>query len=1321
MSSFLHTTLHDRRVSSRRLLLGGLAVALVTALAGAIVELWRFGTTEAAAAARIEHQVRRSFDRMTTILTRVAVGVAMDPAAARAVSGGPEASRDLFELVDRRLAEAGTVPDTVAVTVYDKSGVALAWVGRPSDVRDPVRLSGPSAFFVAPSALGLRLVHILPVLAADQRRVGSVAAEHVLSPVPATATIPTSSWVLETPLGPASLRTRVEGAGDRPRENVFLLHAPGGEPLVEVTMAPAELNAARHGWRRRVLASVLVITAMTALLLIGPLLDRRASAATAREALRTTGAALVLLAIGSAIVTVAMAIELGGQPPPGALLLAGGLTIAAAIALVAAPVLRLRVGLRAYRRNTEHSAANFLIRQLLAGVAVAIVLVVFARLLPRVVDPATVDLRHFSLHPWNVTRLALLTGILASHVAALWTCTLMLTAALARWRVGRSVGLRIRIFLLWIAPSVTVATFARFQDWTLPAFGVVLSAMACAVAALSGSRLVVWYRHTTVAARILALFAVFLVPALLLYPSVDYFAERAMRTLIASQYAVQAQRYSQTLQERLSEARDEIDEVLPTLVSGGMPVSAEPTPRRQIGVSETSVDVERAYLVWSRTALARERLTSAVELYDAEGVLASRFSWNLPEYSGTAKAPQIEGKPCQWDSFGEAAPFGAEERRLLHAARQICTAAAPGEPPRPVGTILVHVLVFDYRTLPFITSQNPYFEVFRPEQRGAPREGTTGSEVEIAIFGWSLAAVYNSPHAAWSISDALFARIYDSARQPFWTTVRTNDGSYRVFFSNDRVFIYAIGYRVLTPFDHLVHLAELTTLSGVFYVLVLVGTAIFTPVARERPRLGRALLREIRASFYRKLFLAFVLASIVPVLILAVAIRWYFANILTAGVAVEAARTAAVAQRVIEQSNALIQRTELLTPSNDVMIWISQVIDQDVNIFEGADLIATSTFDLFASGLLATRTPDAVYRAIALQRLPSFVGEDRIGTVPYTIAAAPVHAGDKKLILTVPLANRQRDIEREIDDLDRGVHLAALLFILLGAAIGVSMAERIADPISRLTRATRRIARGDFDAQIAVRSVDELRRLVDSFNSMAAELKAQRTQLERTHRIEAWAEMARQVAHEIKNPLTPIQLSAEHLRRVHADRGEPLGPVLDECVNAILGQVRLLRQISAEFSSFASSPTAKPAPVDVPELVSDIIDPYRTGLAGRIDIRNHVAPPLPPVFVDRTLIARSLANIVENALHAMPGSGTLTVDASVVDHFVALRVHDTGVGMDEESLSRVFEPYFSTKTTGTGLGLPIARRNIELNGGQIEIDSGRGRGTTVVVRLPVAT
>jgi signal transduction histidine kinase len=1300
----------DRQVSAGRLLSAGLlCAALALAVAGGI-EFWRFGATSAGAAARVERQVRRDFDRMTSVLSRVAAAVAGDPVAAPSLAPGSDAARDLFDLVDRRLSEAGTGPDMIAVTIYDNAGAARAWVGRPSDIRVPDRLAGPSAFFVTPSPLGLRLVHILPIVGADGRRLGSVAAEHVLSQGTAAAALTASDYVLPTPLGPASLRTRYEGAGDQPRPNAFLLRAPDGEALVEVSVSPQDMERARRDWRRRVAAVLLAILSITILLTIGPLLDRRASAKSGRLFVRWTVAAVGLVAVGAMALAGAVALAAGRRPPASAMLLLGGLTAAGAVALLAGPVVRLRLALRTRRRGIDGASLRFLLLQLLAGAAVAGVLVLFERLLGRAVDPATVDLRRFSLHPWITTRIALLTGILACQIAALWTCTLILSAALARWRVPASAtSLRLRIAVVWIAPSLAIAVVGRSQGWTLPAAGLVFAAMACALAALLERRVVVWYRHATVAARILALFVTFLVPALLLYPSVNFFAEAATRSLITTRYAVQAQKHAEMLQERLEEARHEIDAltVLPNLVmaDSGVPLTAPRT--------------DSAYHVWRQTALARARLTSAIELYDRTGKLISRFALNLPEYSSTAQPPEA-ASGCEWDVFGEAALFGSEERRMLHAERRICTSLTPGGPQEPVGTIIVHV-VPDYRTLPFITSQNPYFEVFRSAEGGTPGEGTPGSDVDVVIYGWSLSPIYTSGRAAWPITDDLFGRVYDSSRLPFWATIRTGAARYQVYFSNDRVFIYAIGYPMLTLFDHLVHLAELTTLSAAVYALVLVGTALFTRVARERPRLGRALLREIRVSFYRKLFLAFVLASIIPVLILALVIGTYFANLLTADVEREAARTAAVAQRVIEQSNALLQRTDGLAPkSDDVMIWISQVIDQAVNIFEGPQLIATSERDLFASGLLPTRTPVDVYRAIALQRLPSFVGEDLIGAVPYMIAAAPVRAGASKAILTVPLANRQRDIDREIDDLDRGVHLAALFFVFLGAAMGLYMAERIADPVRRLTRATRRIARGDFDAQVAVKSSDELRRLVDAFNSMAAELKAQRTQLERTHRFEAWAEMARQVAHEIKNPLTPIQLSAEHLRRVHADRGAPMGDVLESCVSSILGQVRLLRQISAEFSSFASSPTAKPGAVDVPDLVAEVVDPYRAGLAGRVEILNRVSPPLPRVFVDRTLIARSLANIVENALHAMPGTGVLALDASADAHFVTVEVGDTGVGMDEESLARVFEPYFSTKTTGTGLGLPIAQRNVELNGGAVEVESTKGRGTVVRMRLPVA-
>jgi signal transduction histidine kinase len=178
--------------------------------------------------------------------------------------------------------------------------------------------------------------------------------------------------------------------------------------------------------------------------------------------------------------------------------------------------------------------------------------------------------------------------------------------------------------------------------------------------------------------------------------------------------------------------------------------------------------------------------------------------------------------------------------------------------------------------------------------------------------------------------------------------------------------------------------------------------------------------------------------------------------------------------------------------------------------------------------------------------------------------------------------------------------------------------------------------------------------------------------------------------------------------------------VLEGCVDSILGQVRLLRQIAAEFSSFASAPIARPALVDPVQLVRDVVEPYRAGLEGRIDLQNQVGPTLPPVLVDRTLVSRALANIVENALHAMPGSGRLLLTSGIEDGFVTIRVADTGVGMDAEALDRVFEPYFSTKTTGTGLGLPIARRNIELNNGTVSVASEKDRGTTVTIKLPVA-
>jgi two-component system nitrogen regulation sensor histidine kinase NtrY len=498
---------------------------------------------------------------------------------------------------------------------------------------------------------------------------------------------------------------------------------------------------------------------------------------------------------------------------------------------------------------------------------------------------------------------------------------------------------------------------------------------------------------------------------------------------------------------------------------------------------------------------------------------------------------------------------------------------------------------------------------------------------------------------------------------------------------------------------------------------------VYGRIAARTPTSGRALLREVRASFYRKLFLAFVAAAVVPVLALALVTRTYIAALMQEELEMEASRTAASASRVVADV-ALLQFTGFTgreIVDDDIVVWLSRVIAQDVNIFDATGLVASSERSLFAYGLLPRSTQGDVYRAIVLDGRPSFVSRESVGSTEYLVAAAPVRLQNRQAILTVPLTLRQQEIEAQIDELDRRVLLGAVLFIVLGAVIGYNLAERIADPVNRLTRATGRLAKGELNVRILATSSDEFRRLVESFNRMAADLQRQRDELERSNRLAAWADMARQVAHDIKNPLTPIQLNAEHLRRVHEDRGAPLGRVLDECVHNILTQVHLLRQIASEFSSFASSPTVKPAPEALHAIISEVVASYRMGLRGQVEIVEDVPQTLPLLMVDKAVLARALTNIIENALHAMPGGGTLRLAARTRNaHWIELTVSDTGVGMDRAALGRIFEPYFSTRASGTGLGLTIAKRNVELHGGTVAVDSERGTGTTVTMTLPTA-
>ena len=231
------------------------------------------------------------------------------------------------------------------------------------------------------------------------------------------------------------------------------------------------------------------------------------------------------------------------------------------------------------------------------------------------------------------------------------------------------------------------------------------------------------------------------------------------------------------------------------------------------------------------------------------------------------------------------------------------------------------------------------------------------------------------------------------------------------------------------------------------------------------------------------------------------------------------------------------------------------------------------------------------------------------------------------------------------------------------------------------------------------------------------------TEAARSHRLEAWAGMARTIAHEIKNPLTPIRLSAEHLRRVHRAGDPDRDEVLERGVDTILRQVEVLRGLASDFALYARIPALERRRVEPSALLEEIVAPYRDAAPQGLTVRTSIPSNLPALALDERLLRRALVNLIENALHAMPEGGRLDIEATSGADGAAgltLLVRDTGVGMDAATCARVFEPGFSTRTAGTGLGLAIARRAIEAHGGSIEVTSAPGAGATFTVVLPAA-
>lgn len=309
------------------------------------------------------------------------------------------------------------------------------------------------------------------------------------------------------------------------------------------------------------------------------------------------------------------------------------------------------------------------------------------------------------------------------------------------------------------------------------------------------------------------------------------------------------------------------------------------------------------------------------------------------------------------------------------------------------------------------------------------------------------------------------------------------------------------------------------------------------------------------------------------------------------------------------------------------------------------------------------------------------------------------------------------DIYAAANELRTTLFQATGIVVLVAVLLTMVIARRTTAPILQLKSHTERVAAGDLAARVEVRSTDELGELASAMNRMTAELDESRKKLVRAEKDAAWREMARQVAHDIKNPLTPIQLSLDLARRAKREGRGDFDAIFEKTSETISRQVVHLRDIAADFHALTGAEHAKPAVFETWRMMSEVLDLHAAWAAELgVAIERRGAGGF--VRVDPALLRRVLQNLVSNALQAMPSGGTLVVTIEPRGAELVIEVQDSGVGLSAEAKQHLFEPYFTTRSSGTGLGLAIAKRVVEEMHGRIElVDVAPPPGTLARITL----
>ncbi len=295
--------------------------------------------------------------------------------------------------------------------------------------------------------------------------------------------------------------------------------------------------------------------------------------------------------------------------------------------------------------------------------------------------------------------------------------------------------------------------------------------------------------------------------------------------------------------------------------------------------------------------------------------------------------------------------------------------------------------------------------------------------------------------------------------------------------------------------------------------------------------------------------------------------------------------------------------------------------------------------------------------------------------------------------------------------------------IVLGVLLSLWVSARISRPIAKLAEGARQVAAGKWDMRVDVRSRDEVGQLASNFNEMTRQLAEQRDRLVQTERVAAWRELARRLAHELKNPLFPLQLTIENMQRARVQMPAQFDEIFNESTATLRAEIENLKTVVGRFSDFSKMPVPQLQDVNLNESVRSAVKLYDAQFHAinrpPITPELYLDESLPTIQADPDLLHRALSNLVLNSLDAMPGGGTLTIRTAQRDGSARVEISDTGTGLTPEECGRLFTPYYTTKRHGTGLGLAVVQSIVSDHHGKITVESAAGAGATFRIDLPI--